>query len=384
MLAVLLIIPTLAFIPVQFYILPAVYLATIRRSRFLTSEGSRFIYGVDKNLLIIFLLIIFTALNKWFHLEEDYTLGNLYPYTLATLITYFIAKNLQKKDLKLLVVLVVAEGVVVCFQYFMGVNTFFDSLNHFNENISKNPDVLYNRRALGLSENSSVIAYKFFLAYIIMDYYRMKNMLHTLFRIILIAGIFFTFNRTVFLVAFVYILLSLIKLYGPIIENILDRKIKVSQIKYLILGITGLMLLFILSAFYIDEIFAQLTRGKSNGVDLSGRGHIWEGFIHFIKENPWWGNAGEKFYVEHRGKDAHGHNSFLQVIATHGLLIFTIYLWLVLRNINRKNFLFVSLIFVYSMFQYGVFWGTSLMDIIFFKFLFFLDNDMDSRAHKIS
>ena len=375
MLALLLIIPTLAFVPVQFFILPAIYLISFRKSRFLTTNNTDIIYGIDKNLLIIFLLIFATALNKWLHLEQDYAIGDFYPYTMATLITYFIAKNLREKDLKLLVVLIVVEAVVVCIQYMMGVNTFFEALNQFNENITKNPDVLYNRRALGLSENSSVIAYKLFLAYLIMDYFKMRNTLYLLFRIILIAGIFFTFNRTVFLVCFVYIIFSLVRLYAPIIDNMLSKKIALYQVKYLVLAILGILILSVVSVFYVDEIISQLTRGRNDGFDLSGRGHIWEGFIDFIKENTWFGNGGEKYYVEHRGKDAHGHNSFLQVIATHGALIFVIYLWLVFRNINSNNFLFIFLILVYSLFQYGIFWGTSLMDIIFFKLLLFFDDD---------
>ena len=50
----------------------------------------------------------------------------------------------------------------------------------------------------------------------------------------------------------------------------------------------------------------------------------------------------------------------------YSLLFFT----LIFINITKKNWIYIFILFVYSTFQYGIFWGISLTDILFFFFLF--------------
>ena len=321
--------------------------------------------------MIIILIVLATVINKLLHWSDELTISQILPYTLAMVLTYFLSSQLNKKDLKLIVWFILIETIVVCFQYFIGINTFFSSLDSFNETLLNNPNLMYNKRPLGLSENSSIIAYKLLIAYLILDYLKLKNTTYTIVRGILILGIFFTFNRTTFLVFIIYTLLSLIKIYGPVINNLLDHKINLKQLKYLIIGSVSVIIVTTIIFFYFGDIYSQLTRGKSEGVSLSGRDSIWKGFIDFIYENPFFGNGSEKYYFQHNNKLTHAHNSFLEIIATHGIFIFLIYLYLVLRNINYLNVVFIILLIIYSMFQYGIFWGISLMDIILFKLLFF-------------
>ncbi|MEX2482969.1 MAG: O-antigen ligase family protein [Brumimicrobium sp.] len=371
MFALLLILPTIAFVPIYFFIFPAIYIVAKKSIEGDFSYLPNNFNKININLLIIVAIIIASSINKWVHWSDKLTILEFLPYTVAILLAYFLAKNLKDKDLKIIVWLIVIEGLVVVTQYFMGINTFIPSLDHFNENIVKNPDLMYNRRPLGLSLNSSVIAYKLLLAYLILDYLKLRNILHNIFRFILLLGIFFTFNRTIFLVFFVYIGFSMIKIYSPIINNLLVKKIRKNQIKYFVLAIVGIVFLSLIVIFSYEDIYAQLTRGRSDGVDFSGRDNIWKGFTEFISENIFFGNGSEKYYLPRGDKLAHAHNSFLQVWATHGVFILGLYLLLVFRNITRKNLIFVILILVYSCFQYGIFWGTSLIDIILFKILFF-------------
>lgn len=374
MFAFLLILPTLAFVPIHFFIFPAIYIIAKKSIIGDYSYLPREPFNLNFNFLLILLIISASAVNKLFHWWDELAFTQILPYTIAMILTYFLSSQLNRRDLQILVWFIIIEAIVVCVQYFIGINTFFSSLDHFNENILKNPDLMYNRRPLGLSANSSVIAYKLLIAYIILDYLRLKNLTFKVLRVVLILGIVFTFNRTVFLVFIIYVIFTLIKVYGPIINNLLDQKIKIKHVKYLIFGIVSLVVLTVLFTFYSQDIYAQLTRGRSGGVDLSGRDSIWKGFVDFISENLFFGNGSEKFYVSHSGKLTHAHNSFLEVIATHGVLIFFMYLYLIFRNINHSNLVFVLLIIVYSMFQYGIFWGVSLMDIILFKLLFFRRN----------
>ncbi|PHR49237.1 MAG: hypothetical protein COA32_04070 [Fluviicola sp.] len=381
MFAFLLILPTFAFVPIYFFIFPAIYIVAKKSLQGDFSYLPQSFNKINVNLLIIIAIVLASAINKWFHWGDELTILEFIPYTIATLIAFFLAKHLNERDLKIIVWLIVIEGIVVIFQYFLGVNTFFSALDHFNDKISENPDLMYNRRALGLSQNSSIAAYKFFIGYLILDYFKLKRSVFFLARIILIAGIFFTFNRTVFLVAFIYLLFSMLRLYSPIINNLLENRVHKKHIKYLLLAIISVLFLTVVSVVYYDLIINQVTRG--NGIDLSGRGKIWQDFRSFISENILFGNGSEKYYVPHRGKLAHAHNSFLQVWAVHGVFILGLYLLLILRNINKRNLIFVILIVVYSLFQYGIFWGISLLDIVFFYFLFFGSSNIQKNKNEL-
>src|SRR5690606_15097111 len=110
----------------------------------------------------------------------------------------------------------------------------------------------------------------------------------------------------------------------------------------------------------------QLTRNRS-GLDISGRDHIWAFYVQFISDNILFGNGGYKIYFQ--GK-MHAHNSYLQLLATNGMVIFLLYLTLILKNIGRQNLFVVITLMVYSTAQYGIFWGISIMDIALFYFLF--------------
>jgi len=113
-----------------------------------------------------------------------------------------------------------------------------------------------------------------------------------------------------------------------------------------------------------------MTRGMQGEAILSGRIEIWQKNREFIKHNFFWGNNSYKYYINYYGAKAHAHNSYLQILATHGVAIFFLYLLLVFRNIRKDNYIYVIPILIYSLSQYGIFWGFSLTDIVLFIFLF--------------
>jgi hypothetical protein len=371
MVALTLLLPTLAFMPIWLFAIPAALLVI----RGIMDKGLSYFYidlsKINKNFILILFIILVTGINRVFHYYGEITWANFLPYTVAMPIAYYIAKHIRKKDFKLLVFFILIEALVVFVQYFSGVNTFFSGIENINQTLEGKADLLYYRRPFGLSMNSSVVAYKLLLAYLIVDYLKLKNLFYLAVRVILLCAIFFTFNRTVFLVLLIYFAFSIIRTYGSVIEQLLQRRIFKYQIKYVLyafLGVAAMLLIFFL---YKDSIVNQVTRGRNDSVDLSGRDHIWAGFIEFIEANPLWGNGGEKYAVLHGESMAHGHNSFLQIAATHGLIIASLFVFMILRNLKGNNLIFILVILTYSMFQYGIFWGVSLMDIFLFKFLFF-------------
>lgn len=380
MVALLILLPTLAFAPIYFFAFPAFYILL----RKVNQEGWSYFavnfQKINKNFLIILLIVLATAINKVVNHYDDLTIFNFLPYTVVIPIAYFIAKHLRKKDLELLVFFIVVEALVVMVQYFLGTNTFFSGLDQINQQTEGRAGLLYYRRPYGLSMNSSVVAYKLFLAYLILDFLKLKQLIHTVFRLLLLVAIYFTFNRTIFLAMAIYFTYSALKVYGPVIDQLLSKRIFKYQVKYILFAAIGLVGLIFIVSLYTDAILNQLTRGKTKSVDLSGRDHIWAGFIDFINNNFFFGNGSEKHYVLHGESMAHAHNSYLQLMATHGIFIALLYIWLVLRNLTKYNFIFILSILIYSSFQYGIFWGISLMDIILFKLLFFYNRKEASTA----
>ena len=58
----------------------------------------------------------------------------------------------------------------------------------------------------------------------------------------------------------------------------------------------------------------------------------------------------------------HVHNSFLQVLCDHGLIALLLWAYF-FAQINRRNWKYMVPLFLHSMFQYGMFWNISILDI---------------------
>ena len=279
------------------------------------------------------------------------------PAYLLMPLTVFVSILLDKHDLKVLLVLIVLEAFTVFAEYYTGVSTFFPSLERYR--LIGESELFYYNKPLGLSANSSVVALKLFIGYMLLELFRIRTIIKVLLQGILLAAIFLTFNRTVFLAIGCFIALKHLL-------NILRGKFTMirwsAYLSLLMAAITG-GLLFV--TFFWDEIVLQLTR-ESGIIELSGRDKIWAHYLYFIRENIWFGNFGLKYYFG----EYHAHNSMMQVLATNGILVTLIYCYFILRGIHIANAPYVIAILCYSFFQYGIFWGISLLDIVFFYFLF--------------
>jgi len=118
-----------------------------------------------------------------------------------------------------------------------------------------------------------------------------------------------------------------------------------------------------------DTILFQFARGNDS-VDVSGRDEIWGLMFRFIKEHPLFGNGSIHYKVYYSGGSIiHAHNSFIQLLADHGVIISSIFLLLVLSKIKKGNIIYVFSIFLTSMAQYTIFWGYSVIDVFFYALL---------------
>jgi O-antigen ligase len=121
--------------------------------------------------------------------------------------------------------------------------------------------------------------------------------------------------------------------------------------------------------------FTKKLIGSTNGINTSGRTLIWANFLQFIEQNLWFGNGSDKLYfkeIDHENKKfklVHAHNSYLEFLATHGLILSGFFGFILLCLWRRKNSIFIVSILFFSIFQYGIFWGFSLLDLVFTSFL---------------
>ena len=357
MMAFLIYLPTLAFMPHALYFLAIAYSFfrhwKMRREPLTQSLMS----SCQMDFGIIGLIVAFSAVNYFTGYGVEGLADGKIPSFFLIPFTMFIALHIDKRDLQILVFLIFIESLFVFAEYLMGVSTFFSSLQRFREIGSD--DLFYYNKPLGLSYNSSIVASKLFIAFLLLDLTGTRFIFKLFFQFVFLMAIFLTFNRTVFLSIGFYIALK------HLWRFLHGRYSLVKWDAYLLLLFTGLLLVSFLTIQYWDDILLQLTR-KTGFIELSGRDRIWKHYINFIGDNTLLGNHSLKYYFG----PYHGHNSFIQLMATHGLIIAALYIYLILRNVRGKNAILIMATLSYCFFQYGIFWGISLMDVFFFFLLF--------------
>lgn len=360
MLGLLSYLPTTAYLP-QFTFLLAFLYVLIRDRERLLEQFENFVkqpnHPINYNLIIILTIIILSAVNRLIHWDSVANASDIFPYFILLIPTYFIATGLNQKDVKVLSLLVTLEAIVVIIEYYLGVSTFDSSLSGFKE--FGMDEAAYSSRPLGISASSSHIASKLFVAWLLLDFFKIRSVWSQLSRVFMLIAIVFTFNRSVMLSMGVYLVLS----------NLNSFLMMKYELEKAILGMLkagiGLVGVVTVLVFKGGEIINQLTRNTGK-VELTGREYIWMDFWKFIQEHLIFGNGSIKLWLD----GYHAHNSYIEVIATNGVFIALVYFLLVARNIKRSNWFMVVPILVFGLTQYAFFWGVSLFDIAFWIILF--------------
>ena len=283
--------------------------------------------------------------------------------------------------IRALFALIVIEILVGWTEYFLGMNSFYKSLpGTFN---FINYDSFYHTRVFGLSVNSSFLAQKSIVGFLSILFLNLKfkNIEKVLLYTLFISGIVITFGRTS-IVVFLFALVISIIIFT---FYLLSKKLEVSPINKLIgystyVTMAGLILTFDFwkQQFTRLDMIPRFVDAEGNGlgfinglglggIDMSGRKEMWANSINFISENLWFGNGSERFLLNNN----HVLSSFFEAISTHGIVIFTLLVLLIIINLRRSNFLFIGLILLYSIGQYGIFWNISFLDLIFYGVLIF-------------
>ena len=316
-------------------------------------------------LILLFVFVTGCIFNMILHSSNhEFEL----PYTILSFVTFIIAFAFKLKDIKYLVYLIALEAIIGIYELFIGVDTI---LPFIESKVFTQTNLMYHTRVSGLSMGVNTYAMKLLIGSILLE--RFKELFarqYYLIKLLLTFAIFLSFSRTVVVTYFVF----QIMIYGIFIKNNFEYflgkllKLELKAVLAAFLTICVILVLTFYAATKSDEIINQFTRGKGT-IELSGRSLIWNDFFHFIKTNLFFGNGSYKMYVSYLGNPSHAHNSFIQIIANNGLFLALFYIIFTFTKINKNSWLYIFPLIIYSLTQYGLFWGISLVDIIFFVFI---------------
>ena len=417
--SVLLILPTYFGFSVEYYLLliASVFILEYKAlfnlwNLFISAPFSR----KNRVVWVVLFLMIFSLANKLYHgieligLKDYYASFYLFPFLILVGKIAF-----DKKMLKFFVFITLFEVFFAIAEYFVGVKTFFMDIGELNT--ITNYNLLYDSTVFGLSVNSSILALKILVAFILIDFVKFPKITNWVVRILLLAALLISFSRVVILVVLIYwAIVFLVK--------VLQTKggaLKKSNFQFY--GVVLLLLLIFPNSFknqftrgahqaesiYVAETtvepefkkveirtgnpiitsvtigpneekplnigFGDKLFGYAENIQSSGRKLIWTNYLNYIEKNFLFGNGSDKLmfglWVEKTEsyKLVHAHNSYLMLLATNGVLISFLYAIIYLLLFKSKNFFALGAIFLYSLANYGVFWGFSYLDFIFLALL---------------
>lgn len=410
--AILLLLPTFAFVPVQMYLVFAFTVLYFERERLFDLwrrfKGAPFV-GRNKLVWLVGVIVLAALLNKMVNGHDIYSLRDYYaPFYLFPLLIITSILCYSQGLLRFLVIITAVECAVGLMEYGTGIRSFLLDLG--DRTLIDNYELLYDSRVYGLSVNSSILGLKVFAAFLLIDYVRFNAFWEWVLRVLLLVGLLISFSRTPILVLIAY--WGLTGLIGVFRQKTRTVKVPALQFKLMVL----------LAVFVFNSSLKyQLTRGESSaesayttsanaskpkipkntntipikpgqvepekqrmgdrlmmqaeGVQSSGRKLIWINYINFIEANLWFGNGSDKLMLRsyqpgtNSYKEVHAHNSYLQLLASHGLIIFLLFVLFYLMYSKWINLIVVGSILLFCMANYSIFYGFSYMDVVLLIFL---------------
>lgn len=271
-----------------------------------------------------------------------------YPYAFSMILSYIIASSLSYNNLKWLLYFLTIDCIIGIVEYTYGVSSFWTVTA---SNFEESSELLYFKRSNGLNNNSSMLGANACLGLCLI--YIIRPQFKSVFIILMMAGLFCSFNRS-------YILASIpILLY---FGYLCYRKSNLF-IKYLLIvcGISFCLTILITLMPFIEEQFFR--GGDLRGGVLSHRDEIWLEFMNFFYTHPIVGNGSVKMLLRNGW---HAHNSYIWVLASNGLLIAMLYYYYLFAFITKNNLIPILTIILGSITQSTIFGGLSTFDVIVF------------------
>lgn len=406
--AFLLILPTFYGMRAEYYLLFVAAVFFFERQRIGESVSSfkeAPFSGKNRIVWVVVLIMVMSGINKVVNGNEIWCLKDYYAaFYLFPLLILSSRFSFDERFFRFLIVITAVEAFVGMMEYTVGVRSFlFDQ----GDNLISDYSLLYNSRVLGLSGNSSIFAYKILLGFILIDFVKLKQWEHWLLRIILLAALLISFSRSATAVLLVYwsigLILGIIKNRKSIFIN--PRVQFYGAVVILSIAFQSTLKNQFLrgdheaeSAFGQKELAmaepgscaeqhampmlpGELDPAKqgwgdklmmsTENIQSSGRKLIWLNYINFIQDHLLFGNGSDKLMMRQwvkktqRYKLMHAHNSLLMMISTNGIVISILYLIFYLLFFKSRNYLAIGALVLYSMGNFGLFWGFSYMDVVF-------------------
>lgn len=376
--ALLITLPTYFFVRIEVYL---VFIPIIIFEYWTRIQHLDLIAELKKSKLFLTIIgiVVFSFLNRLIHLDyENEGIKTLYSFSYLLPLLYFIAKvTLNKKVLKYLIYLLILEILLSYFEFGMGVSTFFKQIDNFYE--FKDYSLLYNTRVLGLANNSSLFSEKILAGLILLDYSKIK--FKKAITILMITALIITFNRTMIIAYVFYVLATNLYFLKSNLKDYIAYQKRTGVIHLLFIAFCIINAPYSINQFTRNN--TKVTSGRvenekfdtdnnffrqtieSKGIEMSGRGEIWDNYFSFINNNLFLGNGSRKMLIGRH----HAHNSIIEILASHGIIILFLYFFMIITSINKNNIIIISTFFIASLAQYFVFWPVSYLDIIIMWFL---------------
>lgn len=279
------------------------------------------------------------------------------PYSFLILVTIQLAKNIDERVYLIFVYCLIVDIFVGIYQKMNGIVSFYD----ISQVLVEGDDMLYNTKVYGLSTNSSGFSEKVFLVLMVYQHYDFnKKISPYFFYPIIIVGLLLSFNRSALLGAIVFAFIALVQ-----------SKKTTKLLIMLFLG-SVILLFFIVKYDLTEVVVKQFLRGHEDiaSAGFSEREIIYPYFVDFISNHLWLGNNSYKLLIDMGdGRILHAHNSYLQTLATNGLIVFLFYCYLIFHKLTLKNIKIIFPFLIFSIFQTFILWGISLGDLILYSIL---------------
>lgn len=321
-------------------------------------------YKIVGRHLLVGLFSTFAILNIILHL------GNfsfdLHSSSLAVILVFFVAilaPNLPSSAVKTFMICTAFEVLVGIYQIMNGqvALTEYQASLAF-QNLRYDSVLLYDIRVFGLSANSSLFAEKIFVAAIFGYFTQFSIKLTYIFNFLIIIGLIITFNRTALLTTVILYLMVAAQNYKFFGKSLSAAVAAIT----VIVGASAFVFL------NFDEILNQLFRGNLGTLSDSEltRLEFWNYALGTLADNPFAGNGSLSFRImDDYGVLQHAHNSFLMILATHGILIPLFLFAYIALSLNRANAIPLIAVIIFSLSQYFIFWNLSVPDVLLFWLL---------------
>lgn len=360
--------PSTVFIPpiIYYFLAPAFLFFSSRYG--LLSSGFLFTCGsLTLSLLLSLFVIIVTG-------DFPHYYGNPIFIQISLLVSLIISSAINEKVAKYICLFICVEIAISIVEYFLGVTTLFNSIrDNIHGGYVSNSEFLYNRRVYGISTNSSVLAGKAIILLTLYYFFLNKQRLKSVFVFVAVFScLFVTFSRSAFIaIAFFYFLYFFNYLFSVKLTKRVISKVVVLAVIGIVVGIFLCVIYSDNVSYFLDYVVSQLTRGK-NVLDVSGRDIIVSNYISAIEQNVLWGNGSVRNYLSIVPYGyMHAHNSFIMLVYMCGLIpAFFIFIPFFISFVSRVSCLLIMLpLIFYSTFQYYIFWGASIEDVVIFSIL---------------